>query len=384
MGERGGWWLRRTALAMAVLAGCDAGPEPARPARDAAVTDSQPIDAATDAATDASAVCDPLAPAGQAGCPVGHKCTWVTLADGATPLGVLGCMPAGPVHVNGVCTSGPPGVTTGFDDCVDGAVCVAGTCADICGFGGGANDACAVGLSCVRHAGLFANGADDPLAGACQPNCDPLTQTPCGPGQGCYVVASATTTIAVCAGAGVLGHGERIVGQVFINSCLPGMQARRGSGPGELECGALCRPANVYMGMNEAHEGGIAPATCAARGAAPPDDAAAGESCRYWWAREPFVEPSPFSNTLGWCFRHTAFQYDSNGDQAVDAPFPRCVALTTGDVVPPIGDPPHNDAAYFWCVTLSALFARPVPDPTTTDPAEPRPDRLAPAPRAGR
>ena len=89
-------------------------------------------------------------------------------------------------------------------------------------------------------------------------------------------------------------------------------------------------------------------------GANPPNDGTAGEGCRFWWAREPFANLSDFSNTVGWCFKHAVFQYDSNGDTVDDAPFPRCTALTTGDVVPPIGNPPHNDAAYFWCVQASA------------------------------
>jgi hypothetical protein len=55
---------------------------------------------------------------------------------------------------------------------------------------------------------------------------------------------------------------------------------------------------------------------------------------------------------VGWCFKHAVFQYDTDGDMTDDAPFPRCTALTTGDVELPIGNPPHNDAQYFWCVAL--------------------------------
>lgn len=33
-----------------------------------------------------------------------------------------------------------------------------------------------------------------------------------------------------------------------------------------------------------------------------------------------------------------------------DAPVPRCTALTTGDVVPPIQNPPGNDALTFYCL----------------------------------
>jgi len=140
---------------------------------------------------------------------------------------------------------------------------------------------------------------------------------------------------------------------VTTNSCVPGGMPRAADDTGTtFECGALCQMTDVYMGVNEADEGGVAPYTCQAAGAAAPDDPTNGESCRYWWAREPFEGLSQFSNTLGWCFKHAAFQYDTNGDQTPDAPFPRCITLTTGDIVPPIGNPPHNDAQYFWCAAL--------------------------------
>ncbi|KAB2910215.1 MAG: hypothetical protein F9K40_03130 [Kofleriaceae bacterium] len=61
-----------------------------------------------------------------------------------------------------------------------------------------------------------------------------------------------------------------------------------------------------------------------------------------------FTALSPFSNTFGWCFEHSAFLYDSNNDLTLDRPFPRCTSLTT--IESPIDDPPHNDAEYFWCV----------------------------------
>ena len=52
-----------------------------------------------------------------------------------------------------------------------------------------------------------------------------------------------------------------------------------------------------------AQEGGVAPYTCEAKGASPPDSATAGESCRYFWAVEG-DNLTPFSNTLGFCFKH--------------------------------------------------------------------------------
>jgi hypothetical protein len=305
-----------------------------------------------------SGACNPLAAPGAQGCAVGEKCTWVVVQDTPVPIGTTTCVADGTQDLGDPCTQGPAGETTGFDDCKAGLICIGGECQDVCGFDGSASAACAAGYNCTRYSGLFANGEDDPVAGACSEGCNPVTQEvtgggPCPVGQGCYLLTSSTETIAVCAGAGSIGHGQEIVGTAFANSCLPGHQPRRRDEVTQvLECGALCQVTDVYLGTNEADEGGVSPYTCAAAGAAAPDDPSAGESCRYWWAREPFESPSPYSNTVGWCFKHAAFQYDTNGDLVSDAPFPRCITLTTGDLVPPIGNPPHNDAEYFWCVAL--------------------------------
>lgn len=305
-------------------------------------------------------VCNPLSPPGSQGCAAGNKCTWVRITDTPEPIGMIGCVPDGAQDVDQACAVGPPGETTGFDDCKAGLICVGGQCRDICGFDGSAAAACASDFHCTRYQDLFANGSDDPIAGACIASCNPLTQlrfdgSPCAAGEGCYLLSSATATIAVCAAAGSLAHGALITGPPFANSCLPGhMPRRRSPANSDSECGALCQVTDVYQGVNEASEGGVAPLTCESKGAAAPSDATNGESCRYWWAREPFETLSVFSNTVGWCFKHAAFQYDTNGDMTPDAPFPRCIDLTTGDLVPPIGNPPHNDALYFWCVALPA------------------------------
>ena len=328
---------------------------------DAPTADAPTADATT---TDAppQGPCDPLAAPGAQGCNAGQKCTWVIIQDAPETVGMVGCVADGTVASGGACTVGPAGQTTGFDDCTAGNICIAGTCTDVCGFDGSAAAACATGYDCTRYSGLFANGDDDPIAGACKAACDPLTQMvtgggACPNGEGCYLLTSATTTVAVCAGAGNITHGQPIVGAPFANSCAPGHQARR---PGPMsntwECGALCDPSDVTATTNMADEGGAAPYTCESKGASPPDSATAGESCRYYWAREPFDTLSPYSNTVGFCWKHAIYQYDSNGDMTPDAPFPRCITLTTGDIVPPIGNPPHNDAEYFWCVALPMML----------------------------
>ncbi len=337
--------------------------------------DAPPIDGPT--------FCDPLAPPGAQGCNPGQKCTWIRVQDTPVPLGQVGCVPDGTVQIGGACTAGPSGETTGFDNCGAGMICAGGTCQDICGFDGSPNAACASGTSCVRYNGIFSNGGDDPLYGACAPTCDPVTQqrpdgSTCGAGMGCYLLVSQTTTVSACANAGTIMPGQEISGAIFANSCVPGAQPRRRNGSSTItECGGLCRPADVTSTTNMASEGGIAPSSCNARWSAPlPDDPTQGESCRFWWAREPHSMITPFSNTVGWCFPHAEFQYDTNGDQIPDAPFPRCINVTTGDVIPPIGNPPHNDAQYFWCVSLPMMFQLQVPVGTPRPVAQPTFDTL--------
>ena len=332
-------------------------------------------------------VCDPLAAAGMQGCAAGQKCTWITIQDTPESVGKIGCAPDGTVDPAGMCTAGAPGETTGFDNCKAGNVCVGGICKDVCGFGGGANEACGGGQACTRYSDLWANGEDDPMYGACNPTCNPVTQlrgdgTMCPAGNGCYLLVSQTTSTAVCAGAGTIPHGTAITGQAFANSCLPGHQPRRAT-PLDMsvECGALCQPADVFVTLpadvrfdpaadkaspvppldttkvtNFASEGGAGTFTCASKGASLPGNAAAGESCRYWWAREPFDDLSPFSNTVGWCFKHAVFEYDSDANMATDHKFPRCAALSKGDNVLPIGMPAHDDSQYFWCTALPTML----------------------------
>lgn len=335
------------AFALAVVAACgsDDGPS-GQPA----------IDAGADAPL---GPCDPLAPAGQQSCPVAQRCAWVI--DSGPPgraVGHLGCVPDGTLPLGASCTPTAGGEP---DRCTTGLVCAGGTCKDVCGFDGGASSGCEAGQRCARHADLFASPGSTPLLGACTPGCEPLTQERegggrCPEGQGCYLVTSATETVAVCAAAGTGTHGQDLSGAVYANACVPGAQPRqKATGSPTVQCGGLCKPVDVTSTTARASEGGLAPDSCALRwGAAAPDDGGLGESCRYWSGREPFAGGSPYSHTVGWCFKHVAFQYDSDGDGAADTSFPRCAGLTQGDVVPPIGTPPHDDARYFWCVAPTA------------------------------
>lgn len=326
---------------------------------------------------DAAVACDPLAAAGAQGCAAGEKCTWIRV-QGTAPniLGKLGCVRDGTVAAGGTCMYGAVGESTGFDDCQGGLICIGagpGVCQDICGFDNSAAAACPADFACTRYRSVFTNNGmgETPLAGACNPTCDPLTQNqlgngePCGTNRGCYMLTSATDTIAVCVGAGTKRHGE-VVDPPSANACLPRHQPRVADPANTtvFECGALCQPNDVNAGINEADEGGVddgsaMPLTCEAAGASPPDGVTAGESCRYWYARERFTNGSRYSNTVGWCLKHVFNWRDTDGDQLGDAPIPRCITLESGaDNLPPVG---VADDLSFWCVQRPpSMFQRAV------------------------
>jgi hypothetical protein len=297
--------------------------------------------------------CNPSpADGGVTGCATGQRCTWVTLSI-APSTGVTTCVANGPSQLGATCIQGTPGLATGADSCVAGTVCLNDKCRKLCA----ASDPNSCGVdACVTYAGVFANDAETPTTGACAEGCNPITQlttsgASCGSNKGCYLLTSQTSTISVCASAGTIGHGQLITGAAYANVCVPGASPRRKAGTQDLECGGLCIPNEVTSTLNAADEGGVAPDSCAAKwGASPPNNGSTGESCRYLWAREVFEPHSRFGNVFGFCFQHAASQYDSNGDQTPDAPFPRCTALTTGDVLPPVANPAGNDALEFWCL----------------------------------
>jgi hypothetical protein len=112
---------------------------------------------------------DPTYPGGQQNCLTGQKATWIVVQETPERLGKIGCVPDGTVAEGGSCTFGPPGETSGFDNCAAGFVCSAGICADICSLDplAPAISQCATG-TCTVDPALFANGMDDPVAGVCR------------------------------------------------------------------------------------------------------------------------------------------------------------------------------------------------------------------------
>ena len=356
----------------------------------------QPIDARADSTTgndggdtiDApvSLACDPIAPPGMQGCATGEKCTWIRVQNTPSIIGALGCVADGTVPLDGTCTRGEPGQATGYDNCTAGNICIGpatgGVCQDICGFDSSANAACASGQACTRYQNTFANGTEPQIAGACNPTCQPLTQLrddngqACPAGRGCYTLAGDVTTIAVCATAGTFTHNQTIVypaghpmegmpippANVAANACAP-RHTPRGTAPGAntVECGALCAPKDVSMGLNVGDEAGdqATTHTCGDLDAPPPETNPGGESCRYFWARERATTLTPFSNTLGTCWDHTQLWYDSDLDpnRVGDMPMPRCPTLAPGaDTLPPVGNPPVPDPLFFWCIKQPTML----------------------------
>lgn len=343
----------------------------------------------------------------QTGCAVGEKCTWFHDDMSDPPIGHIGCAPAGSAAVDSTCAYGAPGVT-GYDDCQAGLVCLThrdgtASCATICdaqtGSGCGSSD------GCVRTSGLFASpGTVDPtIPGTCVKGCDPTldndydgsgsafskrTGSPCGtdPAIGCYGVPSSSghTTFFFCANpakhttgttwdtSGLLHRDEIPTGEVFLNSCHPGYAiawANDSQTTSVSRCYSFCKPGNSFgsMGSGSAavpttqlpngQVGAQCRQTSGGRlgnfGNIPNGTATSnGEHCMYSWYFEidrtnQTILPSATSNTVGLCFDHEKYQYDSNGDGSADAPIPPCASLpnigSAGDAI---------DARAIACVDL--------------------------------
>ncbi|HEY5920514.1 MAG TPA: hypothetical protein VIV11_02535 [Kofleriaceae bacterium] len=318
-------------------------------------------------------VCNPLT---QTGCAVGEKCTW--LMDAMTPqyIGHIGCAPNGTGMVGDACMYGAPG-PTGYDACARGLVCGnyrggAGVCKTICDNQGG-NPMCGSANVCVTYSGLF--GSAPALAGVCDPRCDPLadndydgsgaltkTGTVCGTSgtTGCYGYPSFGTppvtgwsctndihsTLLQPTG---LRHRVRCTvangcadpgPTVYVNSCNQGYLPllRESTTVTEVICVALCKPKNCYLGncgTAAADRLGTAPHRCNTTDRVGTlDNSPAAEHCAFMWLFETdgngnFLR-SPTSDTVGFCYDHSKYLYDSDGNNTPDAPLPACAQLMNG------------------------------------------------------
>jgi hypothetical protein len=323
-----------------------------------------------------SGTCDPLA---QTGCTGTQKCTWI---DDTATSGHIGCVANGSMATGAACTFGAVGPTTGFDNCVRGDYCNGGTCETLCDPNGG-TPMCDASHACQSYDGLFGVSGGASSAGLCDPSCNPLDDndfdgsgaahtkagSACGsdPTIGCYGIPSASTTTHFSCASPVSGtqtfHHRAVLAanQQFLNSCAPGYTiafATDAFGSTNVDCYAYCKPGEAYLNNPGTQQpNGVSPHGCnttdalGAFGAVPTavNNGTNGEHCMYSWLFEIDDNtgahlPSPTSNTVGICWDHSKYRYDSNGDgqvTAADAILPACTSLpltsgsgglTAGDV----------------------------------------------------
>jgi hypothetical protein len=144
-------------------------------------------------------------------------------------------------------------------------------------------------------------------------------------------------------------------GTIYVNSCNQGYLPLlwESTMVSTAICTALCKPAECYMGncgTNDVNRAGAAGDACnttdrvgsfQANAAAmtgpnvtPTGFATGGEHCRYIWSFEiddqgNFLR-SPTSDTVGFCFDHSKYMYDSNNDNTADTNYPSCGLLGSG------------------------------------------------------
>ena len=340
--------------------------------------DAGPTDAPQDAKLDAPT--GPCSPLTQLGCASGEKCTWIVDAYTPQHVGHVGCAPAGSAQVGEACVFGPAG-STGYDNCAKGLVCgryfspSPGVCKTICDPNGGA-PACDDAHVCAEYSRLFYSSSSvDGVAGVCDPACDPLgdndfdgsgslarTSMTCGSisSVGCYGSPSMGTpprTGWLCTNdvnymeSQPVGLRHRVQcttanncadpgPKLYVNSCNQGYLPllNESTMVSTAICVAMCKPKNCYLGncgLNDEDRLGVAPHRCNTTDRVGTFDTSAnGEHCLFSWFFEiddggNFVR-SPTSDTLGFCYDHSKYLYDSNGDNTPDAPIPACATLLDG------------------------------------------------------
>ena len=197
----------------------DSGMPPADGGTDAA---PNAPDAGTPDAGNPDAQTGPCDPVTQTGCASGEKCTFII--DTSDPTNNhTGCAPNGTVAAGAACTRDANGV----DDCLRPYFCSGGVCTEICSTN---PESCPSTATCTPFAGLFDDRTD---VGLCVPQCDPLSSTSCGTGEGCYLsLLNGTATCAVAylddpeaktgAATCVANPGTQSCNCVHLNGCVAG------------------------------------------------------------------------------------------------------------------------------------------------------------------
>ncbi len=205
--------------------------------------------------------CNPVT---QLGCEADEKCSQVVESEEPF-LARTTCVPDGIVATSEACSLGQPGAATGFDDCVAGDICIAGTCERICSNGPSdscrrADEAQGTGQYCATNANIFQFGF--PGIGTCADACDisagtivdgAVVSPDCQAGAGCYVEASSGgASCRLTPGTATdPTQNEDCIGGVNgcdTNGCASGFAAllplQRNVAPSL--CTRLCTPANSH------------------------------------------------------------------------------------------------------------------------------------------
>ena len=297
--------------------GSDGGANTDAGATDAGATDAGNTDAGpVDGGSDAGVECNPVA---NTGCPSSMKCAVVkTSIDGGegslVPFNFVTCMPAGEGASGDPCVFDVDAGLSGAavtDSCDVRLTCAGGDgCRKMCN---GDGTGCGSASVCVQYFGQPEGGS---VAGACVPTCDVVTQVligtgaTCGANRGCYG-SPFSSSAATCARDLGAPHGTSPA-VPYLNACAAGVVLIHGSDGGWV-CAAACRPAPTWLG-NDADAGGVAPYSCASRGAPLAE-------CHYWWEQEDPNQPStPGTENWGFC-----------SDPASMGEVPRCASLDAGD-----------------------------------------------------
>jgi hypothetical protein len=377
-----------------------------------------------DAGPDAPTVCNPIA---QTGCMATEMCTWIVDIDGTATseeIGHIGCSAAGTVADGAACADAKAGTNAGADICVRGDLCISGKCKPICDpqlVDGAAPGACALNYACSTYAGVFVS-TGDPVAGVCEPGCDPLTQAlsvgttgtaacgsvdPAKPSGTC--VSSRGFRSFHCAPTGTTATGMSLYtftdrvppyadshGNIYGNGCAPGfipfyiMDVDAGSMT--VVCSGMCAPLKMdsTIAADPAHKddakGDIkalgklpndpAPlaghATCDVnvKGsiAADPVTGKGIEDCRFVWFPLAQGDPtkavqSPYNDTLGMCFAYQKYLTVTMPGTTQKFPEESCAELPMGDVAP---TDPYGSAKENGCYPLKdSLGARKRPRSAT-------------------
>jgi hypothetical protein len=315
-------------------------------------------------------LCDPFT---QTGCQAGEKCAWLEWI-GVDNTSGFACTPNGTKPDGCECTMGFPGddddnSSAGYDECERGSTCLNGVCQRLCSITGGA-PACPTGETCSNY-------SDSHLApagfGVCAASCDPLQQcstsgsgasascgslNPATPNLGCFGYTEFT-----CAAVGSTATDRELPRSTTINGCAPGFVPFffERTGTTINLCTGLCAaleidntPAHVGNAVGDRTALGKLPtesmprmgdATCEIG----KKGSHASSECRFLWHYAdltPEFLSSRHLDTLGVCFAHEFFQYDTDADAVPDRTCPSCTTLPPRSAATPLE---LDDAADWGC-----------------------------------